>query len=102
MDLSKLTPNLWTYQLHGPDREFVEFAAKAFDVMMRRGWSAISPGPLDDGEWWIGNIDIVGRGVKQGVNGPLLGMQKWHDPFTALVEADKWYRENVETKGGAS
>jgi hypothetical protein len=62
--------------------EFIALARNAFDVMVRRGWSI--------------------RKDKLG--------SRWHvpeahrpnycaagdDPFTALVEADKWYKENVE------
>lgn len=66
------------------DIEFVSLARNAFDIMMRRGWWAV----CDSEKWWV-----RGEGT-----GPYLyhNDQPWADPFTALTEADKWYRENVE------
>lgn len=73
------------------DADFIALARDAFDVMMRRGWQVMSI----DGRWhvhdgvdgnsylWIGGVGAY----------PIPA-----DPFTALVEADKWYRENVEGK----
>ncbi len=120
MDLSKLTPAPWTEShgsspiadtgdyfpwcnLSGPDRtiaifeerryadsgdetddaEFCALARNAFDVMMRRGWTPLR---TDSGEWWIiEEFDFLGAPA-----------WRWPDPFTALVEADKWYSEHVE------
>ncbi len=115
IDLSKLTPAPWSVpdgcgyvtDTEGnpcadcggaDDAEFIALARNAFDVMMRRGWSVRTwiPGSLDgkaprrfgvideDGEW-LHKTDywITSR----------------HDPFTALVEADRWYREHVEGGG---
>jgi hypothetical protein len=80
------------------DAEFIALARNAFDVMMRRGWWAIK--------------DVQGKFfVKGDCKGSKFGHQQtphpcddWgnphrlQDPFTSLVEADKWYRENVEGK----
>ena len=79
---------------------FIALARNAFDVMMRRGWYAcrVSVGTqtgdvekyrlskdfryiIENEDWWLAS-------------------QKWYDdPFTALVEADKWYRDHIEAKG---
>lgn len=72
------------------DREFITLARNAFDVMMRRGWTA---------NW---NVD-KSWGVQDAWTARYpkgLGGQGWPDPFTALVEADRWYKENVEKKNG--
>ena len=107
MDLSKLTPAPWvaTAGMVTEDRdysrladctwgdvdneqtaancEFIALARNAFDVMMRRGWH---PEPLDSGQWMAcENRD------GDWCDGPACA-----DPFTALVEADRWYREHVE------
>ncbi len=71
------------------DAEFTALARNAFDVMMRRGWYAIpvcdcweAVAGAKERHWlWIG-----GAGAR-----PIA-----KDPFTALVEADKWYKEHVE------
>lgn len=65
----------------------LRIAARAEDVMLRRGWW-----PCCDSEKWF----VAGQGtgilVDAGFHGP------WPDPFTALVEADRWYTDNVEAK----
>jgi hypothetical protein len=75
------------------DEQLISLARKAFDVMMRRGWSpclAEENGPLD--EWTL--FDSGGCPV---ISCPGFTVPKlWPDPFTALVEADKWFKENVE------
>lgn len=68
------------------DMAFIALARNAFDVMMRRGWHVWPP--CEDIGW--------------KVFATTASMDKWTlenhflDPFTALVEADKWYREHVE------
>lgn len=57
------------------DASFMALARNAFDVMMRRGWAPALPT----------QETLVD-----------LRTQRWSDPFTALVEADKWYPEKVE------
>ncbi len=112
-DPSKLSPAPWLMDgdggIFGPhpdpprecsravDLEFCCLARNAFDVMMRRGWTARKMAPQ---EGWL---------VQDNRNAPLLqphmqsGRLDWFtaaDPFTALVEADQWYRVNVEAKEG--
>ncbi len=104
MDLSKLSPAPWQVEqfdrgpslTSGPpddaserfalddpmeraDMEFAALARNAFDVMLRRGW-----GPTRD---------ITG---KWGVEEYWCSLPHQPDPFTALVEADKWHKENFE------
>ncbi len=66
------------------DAEWVKLARSAFDVMMRRGWFAV---PMSTGGW------IVKRdnGIEVAVDGKWA--TRWPDPFTALVEADRWMKE---------
>ena len=68
------------------DVEFVCLARAAFEVMMRRKWNPTYRGGTNGG-WYVLNIleDRVGRVLAD-------------DPFTALVEADRWYVANVEAK----
>ncbi len=123
IDLSKLTPAPWeadeSHLVHGrsgtlretpgfakfesdnrnEDAAFCALARNAFDVMMRRGWYACRDG--FDGESFVGWI-VCSRPTKShcpNVMGRHKGpISSWPDPFTALVEADKWYQENVENK----
>jgi hypothetical protein len=85
MDLSKLSPAPWNCgdeRGHNETEDyFIALARNAFDVMMRRWWYAQ---PEDDG--W----SVVGSGFSEVIE------SRHADPFTALVEADKWYKENVE------
>ncbi len=113
MDLSKLTPAPWfvdrdhanfdvAYGTQGDasdtfslldryeetDYEFIALARNALDVMMRRKWMAMCDVEAVGG-WWV-----------EDARGTPLGMPRCcPDPFTAIVEADKWYAENVEKKG---
>lgn len=115
MDLSKLSPapwrtNHWTEddfhrlrhsQLGGTDLEFIALARNAFDVMMRRGWWPIPR--LNGGGWYLSVMSGTMTGPFCQDNRPeefkaLLRDAYWPDPFTALVEADRWYTENVEGK----
>jgi hypothetical protein len=112
MDLSKLTPAPWIHDLPGcvghvypeggmrviavpgypskaqpidlADAEFIALARNAFDVMARRGW-----GVVQRSSGWFAAIPG---------SEPMVEFRKMRfpDPFTALVESDKWYRENVE------
>jgi hypothetical protein len=67
------------------DAAFIALARNAFDVMLRRGWGAIR---FKDG--WCPGYPV--RMPNE------LAHRRWDDPFTALTEADKWYRENIEAK----
>jgi hypothetical protein len=74
---------------HETNAEFIALARNFFDVMMRRGWSVWPPA----------------NGIRWKVNAPTASMDNWtfknefDDPLTALVEADRWYRENIEKHG---
>ncbi len=70
------------------DAEFYVLARNAFDVMMRRGWFVVPNYCNRPGTFWR---------VKTGLAGDLeIEWREWPDPFTALVEADAWYKANVE------
>lgn len=116
MDMNKLSPapwhtggttytpsgpkmNVWTKALPGmqsgdvvawnmkpEDAAFTELARNAFEVMMRREWTAEK---WDEAGNWI---VVDARHLWVTRNPP----QIHTDPFTALVEADKWYAANVE------
>jgi hypothetical protein len=57
-------------------------AKAAFDVMMRRGWGVVKIGDL-----WLPGLPSM------ELIEPLRKM-RWSEPFTALVEADKWMTEH--------
>lgn len=65
------------------DGEFIALARNALDVMMRRGWGVMR---LSGVPAWRA-VDWEGREILSGF---------YDDPFTALVQADRWYREHVE------
>ena len=123
MDLSKLSPAPWTCitlnettdpypdvvegppddpsqqysiidRLERADFEFVALARNALDVMMRRKWHAEFFG----GAWHVydsRNYDSRNYRI------PFYESDKCSpcdDPFTALVEADRWYKENIEIR----
>jgi hypothetical protein len=67
---------------------FIALARNAFDVMMRRGWF---PKRADISRKWF-----VLRLSDSFQHEELIGTGCADDPFTALVEADEWYKENVE------
>ena len=72
--------------------EFVALARNAFEVIMRRGWGVLPCRSVTG--YWVAK-DSEGTPFDAGCreNCPTL---YWPDPFTALVEADAWYREHVE------
>ena len=84
------------YEIEEANAQFICLARNAFDVMMRRGWS-VRPNcdcfgkPLPG--WKVEKIEADGY-TSNWVNCELAFHHP--DPFTALVEADKWYRKNVE------
>ncbi len=105
IDLSKLTPAPWLNnpgdpEVTGPTREdmviydegghgatdgaFIALARNAFDVMMRRGWQ-----PRQNSKGWRAwnpdDEDYMGHDED--------GYFYWPDPFTALVEGDKFNPE---------
>ncbi len=83
------------------DAEFIALARNAFDVMMRRGWHTERYSTLGGGFMWRIPMSLANDMIRQhGANAAqfkqFASLAKWLDPFTALVEADKWYKENVE------
>lgn len=77
-------------------RNFIILARNAWDVMVRRGWGVHRRHP----EGWV----VSGMLGECHLSDAHLAFAEWvsmtifQDPFTALVEADRWYKENVETK----
>jgi hypothetical protein len=63
-------------------------AELAFDVMIRRRWGVTYPPGARKG-WIVNGPDVPEQFWKPNP-------ENWPDPFTALVEADKWMKENVE------
>lgn len=73
------------------EAEFIALAGRAFDVMMRRGWGvAHFPCKRNKVGVWMA-IECQDGPIIENVS------TGWPDPFTALVEADRWYKENVES-----
>ena len=102
MNLEKLNPAPW-YAVPGDDAGAVchkvsgspilipEFSDE-FDVMMRRGWT---PYRLKTDKWDVMDSE-TGNCPAEFLDNSI---DSWgDDPFTALVEADKWYRDNIENK----
>lgn len=84
------------------NRDFIILARNAFDVMMRRGWSVSGwrGGSVSGSEWMVvtqpGGHPVDNDWYRENPGGAS-GLQRfWPDPFTALVEADEWYKANVE------
>lgn len=71
------------------NRDFILRASQAFDVMMRRGWAPVK-GIGPSWSWFL-----IEQELSDHVASGALTTGR-ADPFTCLVEADKWYRENVE------
>ncbi len=76
---------------HEADYPGNKIAQAAFEVMMRRGWSAR---PCSEG-WHV--VDNISNPIQQE------HIKPWRfdwfiepDPFTALVEADHWYKTHIE------
>lgn len=114
LDLSKLTPAPWTTEpghnekderwgyCHetGPfvitgrepdtDDHFVCLARQAFDVMIRRGWTAVK-NPYTK-KWFAAETAFSDCSFEH-IRGDILSFDT---PYEALVEADKWYSEHVE------
>lgn len=79
---------------HDEDAKRATVAFQALDVMMRRQWFPI---PGIDGRWRVAAKGVMDNPYDHG--GFLLhDCPSFQDPYTALVEADKWYRENIERK----
>lgn len=76
--------------------EFICLARNAFDVLMRRAHLQWCPVIGDDGLWCIVHSDDA---MKDRYADGWCVPGRWPDAFTALVEADQWYAENIEGKG---
>jgi hypothetical protein len=66
--------------------EMCLLARRALDIQIRRGWAAIR----DFDGWCV--IDDCCQVVRPD--------SFWPDPYTALLETEKWFIENVESKAG--
>lgn len=108
IDLSKLTPGQFRSvgcELYFTDKQhmqlpfeelaaFVALAGQAFDVMMRRGWFPFEQFP---GLWSVGWLHI--RGPFDAGLSEFLGSIGPEDPFTALVEADRFMAGKEKANG---
>jgi len=114
LDIAKVTPAPWFAKCEGiccgvyqgspekqgvsidlqdptwADAQFIALARNAFDVMMRREWGVkqCTVGPECEPAWYADWSTVTNVEMPDSLY--------CKDPFTALVEADKWYRENVE------
>ena len=80
------------------EADFHALARNAFDVMMRRRWAAT---PWSPNEKWGLDPEIFSDNRTEANTQKFIDWiyrNVFDDPFTALVEADRWYRENVEQK----
>lgn len=78
------------------DAAFIALSRNAFDIMMRRKWSPLKS-PVEGQGWRVDTNDgeyFSTMSVLASYREP----DHWPDPFTALVEADRWHVENVESK----
>src|SRR4051812_23695569 len=109
MDLAKLTPAPWYVQIEGGgvvmaaddcpvaecggdvDAEFIALARNAFAVMMDRNWT---PVPIGNGYWMPQHPDDGTPGYFTNAHPGRV----FTDPFTAIVEADKFYRANIDKR----
>lgn len=120
IDLSKLTPATWgcvagddgyfnlmygprviAHYVHRDECEFAALSRNALDVSMRRGWSAERFSMFGGGYLWRipmgqANDMIRQHGADAAAFKSWASLAHFNDLFTALVEADKWYRNNVE------
>lgn len=102
--LTPLTPGNWTakrfaddpptisVEMTHDDWAFACLSRRAFDVMMRRKWWPVFAGD----SWAVGGA--VAMTHTQRVAASKWAVEKeFTDPFTALVETEKWYVANVES-----
>ena len=73
---------------------------QAFEIMTRRKWYSVFCEPLGK---WCAVFDAQGPPRQLMVMGSIFdrigtenGYAYWSDPFTALIESEKWFRENIE------
>ena len=119
LDLSRLSPAPWRLQEECPEQDadvgvfaadgkvvtlgdvmacvdlaFIALARNAFNVMVRRGWGLGFSGQEGPMQGWLVLLPKEMYPLDHRLY-PLANLRAT-DPFTALVEADKWYRENCE------
>jgi hypothetical protein len=78
-----------------------DVARAAYEIQMRRGWHVEQFSLLGGGYAWripmsLANDMIRRHGAAAAEFKVFASLAKWSDPFTALVEADKWYTSTVE------
>jgi hypothetical protein len=77
-----------------PDAAFIALARNAFDVMMRRGWNPL----MTSNGWSVSDFHRKRVYDKARTFRDWVLEQEWPDPFTALVEADRWMKEQEASK----
>ncbi len=73
----------------------LRLSSRAFDVMLRRHWWPCPVSGNTPPKWCVHTLDML---PFDDVDGIVAEEFQWPDPFTALVEADKWLTERE--KGG--
>jgi hypothetical protein len=85
----------WDLQVNEDDAEFITLARNALDVLMNRKYWQVRFNPGNQ-KWFVDfhskRFDTILAREKTGY------VHDHLDPFTALVEADRWYKENIEGK----
>ncbi len=77
------------------DAKFIELSRQAYDVMMRRRWG-VAESNVVPGLWLaIVSFTSLPEGHPLEVQ---FRSKRWDNPFTALVESDRWFSEHVDGK----
>jgi hypothetical protein len=86
---------MWLKSPQGKDDvECIRLGRLALDVMLRRQWFVLPVGQ----RWYVSaevNPPTDGLGPDSM---PIVPGATWPDPYTALVEAERWYVERVDNK----
>lgn len=77
--------------------QFAVLARNAFDVMVRRGWGVLKSWEKDRPGWFVVTFDEDHSSPVMPNDSPF-----WSDPFSALVEADRWMKEQEKNSGPAA
>ncbi len=88
--MTSLAPNAESAE---ENAKFITLARNAFDVMMRRGWYSV-PYSVDAKTWIAMNLYCVQ--IERGGNTGTYFVSD--NPFSCLVEADKWMKEQESKK----
>lgn len=81
------------------DFRFISIARQAFEVMMRRQWFPRFIGSSNGKQQWVAYSWSNGCSLRDSTAAVMSrqpGEWVFDDPFTCLVEADKWWKECVE------